>query len=140
MFDLETIKHMNKPAQVRKQQALARAMNKADTQKSRQCVTSRKTPPTCGHQTCFDKWNRFIPVIAAVFLLFLAGCQKSGQSKEKTSNSEFKVTLLFEHDGVKVYRFYDGRDVYYTDARGQTAWQQSCGKNCSRPVSVETVK
>lgn len=140
MFDLKTIVHMNKPKQVAKSRKLAMAMNCPDTQKSRQCDHTRKTPPTCGHHECFERWNRLIPVVVAVFMLLFAGCQKSGERKEKTSNEQFKVTLLFEHDGVKVYRFYDGRDVYYTDARGQTAWTESCGKNCSRPVKVETVK
>lgn len=145
MFDLKTIVHMNKPKQVARSRAIALAMNKGDTQKSRcpkdPCDHTRKTPPVCGHGKCFDRWNRAVSVIVLCVSLLLVGCQKRAQSKEKTSNEHFKIELLFEHDGVKVYRFGDaGRSVYYTDARGQTAWIESCGKNCSRSVTVETVK
>jgi hypothetical protein len=60
MFALEVIKHMNKPAQVAKSRKLALVMNAQDTQKSRQCDHTRKTPPFCGHGKCFDKWNRAV--------------------------------------------------------------------------------
>jgi hypothetical protein len=62
MFDLETIVHMNKPAQVRKSRAFALAMNGHDSQKSRcdpsPCDHTKKRPPVCGHGKCFDRWNR----------------------------------------------------------------------------------
>lgn len=60
MFDLATIKHMNTPKQVAKSRKLALAMNCPDSQKSRPCDHTRKTPPTCGHGACFSKWNRAV--------------------------------------------------------------------------------
>ena len=46
---------------------------------------------------------------------------------------------MFEHDGVKVYRFYDdGSYIYYTDARGSTMWRENRGKT-TKPVEVETL-
>ncbi len=72
--------------------------------------------------------------------LLLAGCGRAPVSTSRTNNPEVPVDLLFEHDGVKVYRFYDnGHTVYYTDARGATAWEQSQGKT-SFPVRVETAR
>lgn len=48
------------------------------------------------------------------------------------------VQLLFENDGVKVYRFYDsGYTVYYADARGSVSWQQHVGKS-TVPMSSST--
>lgn len=61
----------------------------------------------------------------------IAACKNKEQEIQSTSNNAMKVELLFEHDGVKVYRFYDGRTIYYTDARGKTSWSEtkSNGKN-----------
>lgn len=72
--------------------------------------------------------------VLCIAWLGVAGCQKTEQAKEQTSNGEIKVELLFEHEGVKVYRFYDDRTVYYTDARGKTAWDEthSTGKSSWR--------
>lgn len=36
---------------------------------------------------------------------------------------DYNVKFLFECDGVKVYRFRDGEDVYFTDANGMTKYQ-----------------
>lgn len=67
------------------------------------------------------------------------GCAKDPVSKSSTNNSNISIDLLFEHDGVKVYRFFDnGHYIYYTDARGKTEWVQKEGKT-SRIVEVETV-
>lgn len=57
-----------------------------------------------------------------VLAMFVIGCQGDAQETRATTNSEFHVQLLFEHDGCKVYRFYDGRFIYYTDCRGKTEW------------------
>jgi hypothetical protein len=56
-------------------------------------------------------------------LTFLVGCSENPIERTKTNNPEINVSLLFEHDGVRVYRFEDGgKNVYYTDARGRTEW------------------
>ena len=36
---------------------------------------------------------------------------------------DYNVQFLFECNGVKVYRFRDGEDVYFTDANGMTHYQ-----------------
>lgn len=61
-----------------------------------------------------------------ITIILLTGCSKTPIGIEQTSNSTIQVDLLFEKDGVKVYRFTDyGRPIYYTDARGSTQWSES---------------
>lgn len=76
--------------------------------------------------------------------LWLSGCAKDPISTERSNNSQINVELLFEKDGVKVYRFTDnGRYIYYTDARGRTEWTttHSNGKtSTTRRHGVETVE
>ena len=57
-----------------------------------------------------------------------------------TSNKDVKVELLFEIDGCKVYRFYDGGPKYFTKCAGSssTSWIESCGKGCWREVENMT--
>lgn len=53
--------------------------------------------------------------IALIALAALTGCGHDAVSTATTSNPDVPVQLLFEHDGVKVYRFEDfGNHVYYT--------------------------
>lgn len=58
-------------------------------------------------------------------LACICGCKEAAQQSHQTSSNDIKVELLFIHEGVKVYRFNDGRTVYYTDARGKTAWEET---------------
>lgn len=71
-------------------------------------------------------------IILLVTCLLFISCKKEAKSTEQTSNPKFQAELLFEHDGVKVYRFYDGRSIYYTDCRGKTSYTQE--------YDVESVK
>lgn len=49
----------------------------------------------------------------------LIGCDSNPISTEPTNNSEVKVELMFEHEGCRVYRFYDGGyPIYYTKCDG----------------------
>jgi hypothetical protein len=74
-----------------------------------------------------------------ILCLTLLGCEKDPIGKSPTNNPDVNVLFMFEHEGIKVYRFYDnGMAIYYTDARGKTAWTQHHGKSSS-PVGVETV-
>jgi Domain of unknown function (DUF4884) len=42
---------------------------------------------------------------------------KKGESE---NNKTYEVEYLFEHDGCRVYRFYDrGNYVYFTNCRGE---------------------
>lgn len=73
-----------------------------------------------------------LAILLASFSLF--GCAKDPVSTSSTSNQSISVHLLFEHDGVKVYRFSDGGSyIYYTDARGKTEWRitRSTGKSAT---------
>jgi hypothetical protein len=61
-------------------------------------------------------------------LLALSACEVPGEQVEVASVSGIKVELLFEHEGVKVYRFQDGgRSIYYADASGRTSWRTKSG-------------
>lgn len=56
-------------------------------------------------------------VAASLLLLAFAGCYVEAPKPD----TPLSVRLLFEYEGVRVYRFMDdGRYVYYTDARGET--------------------
>jgi hypothetical protein len=80
-------------------------------------------------------------LIIAALSLTLLSCSKEAQSTDKTTNREFDVELLFEHEGVKVYRFTDaGRNIYYTDASGSTQWTRSNGKNSTTQERVNTTR
>ena len=39
------------------------------------------------------------------------------------NNKDYKISYLFEHDGCKVYRFFDlGNAVYFTSCNGETSY------------------
>jgi hypothetical protein len=76
-----------------------------------------------------------------IALLLLASCAKDPVATGRTDNPEIDVGTLFDHEGCRVYRFHDGdRSVYYAKcyASSETAWSESCGKNCHRQVNVPT--
>lgn len=67
----------------------------------------------------------------------LSACNEPPVSVSQTNNSNFRVDVLFEHDGCRVNRFYDGgRHIYFVTCPSgrpaQTSWhtRHSCGKNC----------
>lgn len=76
---------------------------------------------------------------ALIFLcLSIVSCGQKPVATATTNNPAVPVSLLFEHDGIKVYRFEDnGRFHYYTDARGVVEWE-SGGKH-SKHESISTV-
>lgn len=70
-------------------------------------------------------------IIIAFLFLILFSCANDPQATFDLNNSEIRLDLLFEHDGCKVYRFYDnGQAVYWSDCRGhlQTSHYQQTGK------------
>lgn len=88
----------------------------------------------------------FRAMVAVGFVLMLASCKRDGQKQQVESatgpNGVTSVDLLFIHDGVKVYRFYDGRSHYFTvpvrpgeRTEAITTWSESCGKNCTRQMA-----
>ena len=55
---------------------------------------------------------------------------------ESENNSTYKVSYLFEHDGCKVYRFYDkGNYVYFTTRGDVTAIQNDSA--AQRTVTID---
>ena len=68
--------------------------------------------------------------------LVLVSCLAPAQMQVQGSNPSVKVELLFEADGCKVYRFYDGNPRaprYFTKCQNGSSsvgWLESCGKNC----------
>jgi hypothetical protein len=79
---------------------------------------------------------RWIIVIAVATAL--TGCSKPAEeSRTAGAAGVFEVERLFTHDGCSVYRFWDaGTQRYFTNCSGDTAWRESCGKNCTRDVTV----
>lgn len=81
--------------------------------------------------------------LIVIIALALAGCEKKAESAERV-NSQFTVEKLFTNNGCTIYRFYDGRNHYYSDCRGSVSnsWTERCGKGCTRTIDedVETVR
>jgi hypothetical protein len=82
--------------------------------------------------------------VAVACCVGLSACDAAPVSTAQTNNAEVPVALLFEHEGVRVYRFYDGgRNHYYavpTDGRGAfttRTWSEQSGK--SRVTKAEDV-
>ena len=53
---------------------------------------------------------------------------------------DYDVKFLFECDGVKVYRFRDGEDVYFTNANGMTTYQYTTRAGTHKVQSINTKK
>ena len=65
--------------------------------------------------------KNFLPIIVFINAV---GCvaprQLPLQTRESENNETYDVDYLFEHDGCKVYRFYDrGNYVYFTNCTGE---------------------
>lgn len=62
-----------------------------------------------------------VSLLSVTVLFLLSGCYMGVPLKIEpaANNSSYQVDYLFEHDGCKVYRFYDqGRYVYFTNSQG----------------------
>ena len=67
---------------------------------------------------------------------------KEQEYQQKLKN--YKVVLLFEYDGTKVYRFYDPdtyQCVYFTNTNGKTSYEyiQKTGKYTSTKYEVQSI-
>lgn len=66
--------------------------------------------------------------IIFLVLTFLAGfisctipMKKPLYTEATKNNRDYEISYLFEHDGCKVYRFFDlGNAVYFTSCNGET--------------------
>ena len=77
-------------------------------------------------------------LIAIVFLSILSSCKKEAQSS--TTSGNFKVEFLFEIDGCKVYRFYDGGYAkYFTTREGSVISTEKHGRSTVNST-IETIE
>lgn len=66
--------------------------------------------------------------ILALLAMTLTGCENDPRGQISTNQQpkegvDYRVTFLFEVDGVKTYKFCDnGRWVYFTNANGKTEY------------------
>jgi len=67
-------------------------------------------------------------ILVIVVGMLLTGCYKDPQSSTTVGNG-FQVEFLFEKDGIKMYRFYDGGRHHYFTSIGETISSHSDGKN-----------
>ncbi len=62
------------------------------------------------------------PWIITIITFLLFSCKTTREPISKTvpfNNKTYEVQYLFEHDGCKVYRFFDyGNYVYFTNCNG----------------------
>jgi hypothetical protein len=68
-----------------------------------------------------------ILILAGIALsITMTSCFKDPISSE--TKGDFQVEFLFEKDGLKMYRFYDGRYHYFTN-KGEAITTQTSGKD-----------
>jgi len=87
-------------------------------------------------------WAMIATVLLAVFIFIgMASCENTAKQQVEVNNSNFNVELLFEVDGVKVYRFKDaGYSRYFTTPSGTVSWDEKHGKtNVSMEVEGLTL-
>lgn len=68
-------------------------------------------------------------LLIIISLVALCGCKGEAIETTQTNNAEYKLELLFENEGCKVYRFSDGGTRYYTDCSGSVSWKERHGKH-----------
>ena len=66
-------------------------------------------------------------LLAVAIVSAFTGCYKDAQST-KTEGNGVKVELLFVHDSIKVYRFFDGGHAHYFTDRGESMGTEQSGK------------
>lgn len=99
-----------------------------------------------------------LPIVTVIFSSCNFKINKNPEpSKPKLTNEQlykqeyeqrletYHVTFLFECDRIKVYRFYDGKYVYFTNANGMSEYQYTtrvskCGHQTHKVQSINTRK
>lgn len=69
-----------------------------------------------------------------VLMLLLSSCGlKGAPTTVNNAGDPVEVQLMFEKDGCRVYKFYDGgRHFFTTCGETITSHTESCGKGCTR--------
>ena len=72
-------------------------------------------------------------------VILFASCKGLPKETLTTDNRDFQVQLLFEVDGCKVYRFWDGGECrYFTSCNGSVNY--TSGKNDTQKEIQTVVK
>lgn len=76
--------------------------------------------------------------VIVIGLVMFTSCLKDGETvRPKDNIDDFQITYLFEVDGIKVYRFYDGgRSIYFTNKESKVEYTSSNGK---QTYKVQTI-
>lgn len=70
-----------------------------------------------------------LSILFALTLLTSCGGYSGDPISVDTTSSKYEVQFLFEHEGCKVFKFYDnGQRVYYTNCDGSTSWEVTRGQ------------
>jgi hypothetical protein len=77
-------------------------------------------------------------LLFCLFIVFTS-CLKEPLKTLETNNSEYKIHLLFEVDGCKVYKFYDASNVrYFTTCNGSVSFKTS--EKHPKEIEIQTVR
>ncbi len=64
--------------------------------------------------------KKYFPLFILLIFSACKGTQKPVSSEKPVNNNTYTVEYLFEHEGCKVYRFFDqGNYVYFTNCNGE---------------------
>ena len=73
-------------------------------------------------------------LLTFLVVVLISSVSDNPEPKETIQNGDYKLELLFEQNGCKMYRFHDnGRYVYWSDCQGKTEleYKESNGKTNS---------
>lgn len=67
-------------------------------------------------------------ILFVILITTMVGCYNEPQSVEHTGKDDkFQIEYLFEKNGIKMYRFYDGGAYHYFTTNGETISSQASG-------------
>jgi hypothetical protein len=74
-------------------------------------------------------------IMVVLLALLVISCSRDHEpvSTASTNNPDVPISLLFEHEGARVYRFYDAGDFHYfvlPVGVVLASHTETCGKNC----------
>ncbi len=76
-------------------------------------------------------------LLSVLIVFAFSGCYNQSKEQVVTNNPAFDVEFLFEHDGCKVFRFYDGGHIhYYTTCQGSVT---SVEDKSGNPEEISTI-
>jgi len=64
-----------------------------------------------------------------VLAILFTSCKREALRNDKTNNKDFQVDFLFEHNGIKMYRFFDEGHYHYFTSKNETITSQTSGKS-----------